>query len=89
MIKGCKKNIIHITNTGSPYFEEAYFIVRRGGDIDISEDDIVKEASRIADMTNISYKNKSSRSCRFRFSYFLYGASVCSIIFGIATLIMG
>ncbi len=88
MIKGCKKNIIHITNTGSPYFEEAYFIVRRGGDIDISEDDIVKEASKIADLTSSSYKSKNNKRNKFRFSYFLYGASACSIIFGIATLVM-
>ena len=32
MIKGCQKKIIHITNTGSPYFEEAYLVLRRGGD---------------------------------------------------------
>lgn len=89
MIKGCKKNIIHITNTGSPYFEEAYFIVRRGGDIDISEDDIVKEASKIANLTSSSYKNKTSKRNKFKSSYFLYGVSACSVIFGIATLIMG
>jgi len=89
MIKGCKKNIIHITNTGSPYFEEAYFIVRRGGEIDISEDDIVKEASRIADLTGSSFKEKNIRKNRFRMSYFLYGASACSLIFGIAALMLG
>lgn len=86
MIKGCKKNIIHITNTGSPYFEEAYFIVRRGGDIHISEDDIVKEASKIAHLTSLTYKERSKKLLGFRLSYFLYGASVCSIIFGIAMI---
>ena len=86
MIKGCKKNIIHITNKGSPYFEEAYFIVRRGGDIDINEDDIVKEASRIASLTSKSYKEKNKYCSKIRLSYFLYGASVCSIIFGLAMI---
>ena len=28
MIKGCQKRIIHLKNTGSPYFEEAYFILK-------------------------------------------------------------
>ena len=89
MIKGCKKNIIHITNTGSPYFEEAYFIVRRGGEIDISEDDIVKEASRIADLTDSSLRKSGKRRSRLTLTCFLYGASVCSLIFGIAALVLG
>lgn len=89
MIKGCKKNIIHITNTGSPYFEEAYFIVRRGGDMDIPEDDIVREASRIAGITSDSYKRKNGRKRYIRLSFFLYGASLCSLVFGLIMLICG
>ncbi len=88
MIKGCKKNIIHIRDTGCPYFEEAYFIVRRGGDIDISEDDIIKEATRIASQTSSTFKGRNSKGNRFRLIYFLYGASVCSIIFGVAAIVM-
>ncbi len=88
MIKGCKKNIIHITNTGCPYFEEAYFVMRRGGDIDVSENDIVKEASRIANTTASDLKSKASRSKQAKLSFFLYGFSACSIIFGIAAIML-
>ena len=88
MIKGCKKNIVHITNTGCPYFEDAYFIVRRGGEIDISEDDIVKEASKIANLTGDAFKEKNKRAKMFRLSYFLYGASLCSLIFGIIAILL-
>lgn len=87
MIKGCRKNIIHITNTGSPYFEEAYFIVRRGGDIDIPEDDMVREATRIAGITNDAYKRKSGMKKNLKLSFFLYGASVCSFLFGLFVLL--
>ncbi len=87
MIKGCRKNIIHITNTGSPYFEEAYFIVRRGGDMDIPEDDIVREASRIAGITGDAYKRKNGRRKHLSLSFFLYGASLCSLIFGFFILL--
>lgn len=87
MIKGCRKNIIHITNTGSPYFEEAYFIVRRGGDIDIPEDDMVREATRIAGITGDTYKRKNGRKHHVRLSFFLYGASVCSFLFGLLVLL--
>lgn len=88
MIKGCRKNIIHVRDTGCPYFEEAYFVVRRGGDITASEDDIVKEATRIAALTADSLKGRKSRVARAIFLSFLYGASVCSIMFGIAAIIL-
>ena len=88
MIKGCRKNIIHITDTGCPYFEEAYFVVRRGGDIEISEDDIVKEASKIAENASDAVKSKKAKGSYVRFAFFLYGASACSIIFGIVAIAM-
>ena len=87
MIKGCRKNIIHITNTGSPYFEEAYFVVRLGGDVDISDDDMVREATRIAEVTGDEYKKKNSKKRRVRLSFFLYGASVCSFVLGLIMLL--
>ena len=48
MLKGCQKNIVHLKNTGSPYFEEAYFILnekRKNHTED--ENNLVKEANRI------------------------------------------
>lgn len=48
MIKGCQKRIIHIKNTNSPYFEEAYFVLRDGCDPMITENDMLKEALKIA-----------------------------------------
>ncbi len=49
MVKGCKKNVIHLKNTGSEIFEEAYFIISdKAGTKGKNESDIVKEASKIA-----------------------------------------
>ena len=89
MIKGCQKRIIHITNTGSPFFEEAYFVLKRGGDTNetVRDDDMVKEAMRIAGETAKGASPAARRRRRRRGSMLLLGASLCSLLFGIAMLI--
>ena len=48
MVRGCKKSIIYVKNTGSEYFKEAYFILNEGGGVGvIGERDLVSEAKRI------------------------------------------
>ena len=49
MIKGCQKRMIHVKNTNSPYFEEAYFILKNDVDPEPSENDMLTEAQRIAE----------------------------------------
>ncbi len=87
MIKGCRKNMIHIKSIGSPYFEEAYFVVRPGKCDNLSEDDIVREASRIAGITGDSFKRGKLTRARLCRSYFLYGASFISFLFGLFMLV--
>lgn len=89
VIKGCQKKIIHITNTGSPFFEEAYFILRHTGDGPdcINGDDMVREAMRIACETSKSVAPSARRRRRSRGTMLLLGASVCSLLFGIVMLI--
>ena len=89
MIKGCKKNMIHIRSLGSPYFEEAYFIVRAGNDDGPGEDDMIREATRLADITGDSYKRGRIGRSNKGGKFFLYGASVCSLLFGLVMLIWG
>ena len=48
MIKGCQKRMIHVKNTNSPYFEEAYFVLKNDVDPDTRENDMVLEAQKIA-----------------------------------------
>ncbi len=91
MIKGCQKKIIHITNTGSPYFEEAYLILRRGGDFsdgeDTSEMDIVQEAVKIAEEGSAALAPRRERKRRRRNRAFFCGISLCSFLFGLVMLI--
>lgn len=86
MLKGCQKKIIHVTNTGSPYFEEAYFILRRGGDIPVGDDDMVKEALKIARSSAAALKPGDARRRRIKASIFLFGVSACSFVFGLIML---
>ncbi len=47
MIKGNQKKVIHVKNTESGIFEEAYFILKEDISKNLSEGDIISEANRI------------------------------------------
>ena len=52
-MRGYQRKILHLKNTGSYLFDEAYFVLSRDGeDLHIGEDDMVKEANRIIDDKN-------------------------------------
>lgn len=87
MIKGCQKNIIHLKDTGSPYFEEAYFIVKRGSDIEALGDDIIKEATNIVENSVRTAKSRSFIQKQAKGRVFFFGLSSASLIFGIVMLI--
>ena len=49
-MRGYQKRVIYLKNTGSPLFDEAYFIVSREGEATgLGGGDMVCEASRIID----------------------------------------
>ena len=49
MVKGCQKRTIHIKDTGSKYYEEAYFVLKPGvSESKISSGDMISEAMKIA-----------------------------------------
>lgn len=83
MIKGCQKRIIHLKNTGSPYFEEAYFILKDDSVLPC-ENDMVKEALRIAEAS--TSKGKASKNLLSRLIPALIGAAAASFLFGIILL---
>ena len=76
MIKGAQKQLIVVRTQSSPYFDEAYFVLRR--EIESQKHkktDILKEANRILEESTLSYQSpqkkkvcenedKVSRSCR-------------------------
>ena len=48
MLKGCQKKIIQIKDTGSKYFEEAYFIIKNESlKSEINECNIIRDATAI------------------------------------------
>ncbi len=50
MVRGCQKKTIHIRDTGSKYYEEAYFILRPGvNEVRAGDKDMIREAVRIAE----------------------------------------
>lgn len=87
MIKGCQKRIIHISNPQSPYFEEAYFVLKRSGEGGTSCDaDIIKEAMRIADEAVRPAKARAKSARRARAAAAVMGAATLSLIFGAVML---
>ena len=47
-MRGCEKRVVFLRDTGSRFFAEAYFVLRRGvGEEDASEAEMVREAQRI------------------------------------------
>ena len=49
-VRGYQKRVIYLKNTGSPLFDEAYFIVSREGEATgLAGGDMVYEANRIID----------------------------------------
>lgn len=47
MLKGCQKKIIFLKDTGSDFFEEAYFIIKNEYE-GMNDIDIISEATKIA-----------------------------------------
>lgn len=63
-MRGCEKKVVHLKNTGSALFEEAYFIIKENSEpcgTDEGKDvDLVREASRIiAENTDFEVKRRS------------------------------
>ena len=76
-MKGCQKRVVFLKNTGSPVFEEAYFIVRadkNGAEICKKDGDIVSEASRIVDEMLGKKKREGSGTGILCAAFFLFGA---------------
>ena len=87
MIKGCQKKIIHLKNTNSPYFEEAYFVLKSSSDGNANENDMLKEAVRIAESTCVfanATKKNVIPSIKKALPLIL---SLCASTLGLATLI--
>ncbi|MBO5286547.1 MAG: hypothetical protein J6B34_00325 [Clostridia bacterium] len=72
MIKGCQKRIVFLKDTGSDYFDEAYFVIKPCA-VEKSESDIILEATRIANEAIEKGNDKEKNRGLFRVISFLLG----------------
>ena len=85
-VRGYQKRVIYLKNTGSPLFDEAYFIVSREGEATgLAESNMVCEANRIIDESlSVECEGKQKDAVRRIFSFllpFLLGAVISTAIF--------
>ena len=74
MVRGCQKRTVHIRDTGSKYYEEAFFILKPGALEASSETDMIEEALRIAD-NSLRAASPSKRKRKHKVSSVLYFAA--------------
>ena len=89
MVRGYQKRIIHLKNTDSAVFDEAFFLVNEKNTQGMGEKELIMEANRIVDE---SLRNKEKRAKKIkeyilRAGMLLIGASVSSVIWLLLTLV--
>ncbi len=93
MVRGCKKNVVYIKNTGSAVFKEAFFVV---GDEEAAhakgEEELVSEAHRIIEKKLRGEWSLGEEAGFFRkalllikkcWAPFLIGAGTATLIFAL------
>lgn len=92
MVRGCQKRTVHIRDTGSKYYEEAFFILRPGALDSNAQSDMIEEAMRIAEETLNSAvpekkrKKKNTRDLLIFASGFISGALAAAAVLLIVLL---
>ncbi|MBP5209361.1 MAG: hypothetical protein J6125_00725 [Clostridia bacterium] len=85
MLHGCKKTVIHLSETDSEMFDEAYFILRGGAKTPPpAERDMVKEANRLLERAKTEGDRARERARRRRLYgllCFLSGALSSAVLF--------
>lgn len=88
MIKGCSRRMVILKDTGSDFFEEAYFVLKTDSPFCSlrNERDFLNEANRIvSENRSDSFAFPQAHQPKFRlFSFFIgiaVGAAVCAAAF--------
>lgn len=96
MLKGCKKNVVYVKNTGSELFDEAYFIVSDAAVTKCKgESDMLREANKIISGSPVcsyfpSEKEESKKSKKEigKAAWFMLGAAVTAALNAVIYLII-
>lgn len=90
MVKGCQKRTVHIRDTGSKYYEEAFFILKPGAFDPESQGDMLEEAIRIAEETlssSLPEKEKKKKRHKRDFALLASGFGIGAVISAIIIII--
>ena len=89
MVKGCQRKTIHIKDTGSKYYEEAYFVLRPGVSETVRRDnDMISEAIRIAgESMNCAYPAKKKNKAFSRVVSFVAGVISGGVLSAVVLLL--
>ncbi len=90
MVRGCQKRTVHIKDTASRYYEEAFFILKPGALDPDSQSDMIEEAMRIAEESlsvSVPKKGKKKRILRDVIT-FASGFALCAVICAVISFVV-
>ena len=92
MVRGYQRRVVHLKNTGSESFEEAFFLVRESESHTLSERELLREANRIVEeSTDALTKRKRCSTFLthpiYSLSLVLLGGAISSIIWILSTIV--
>lgn len=79
MVRGYQRRIIHLKNTESEMFDEAFFLVNERNSARVGEKELIREANRIVDE---SLRNRDSKRKRMIETVMRIGICVIGVLFG-------
>ena len=80
-MRGYQKRVIHVKNTGSNVFEEAYFVLKEDFKSAPSRTSLVDEATRIINENTVGRKKGILKGIRVALPAFLVGVLISVIVF--------
>ncbi len=82
MIRGNQKKVIHIKNTQSCIFDEAYFILKEDSSISVPKNDMINEANRIIEenLKGVCDGRKEGRLFVYKRLAFLFSAVAAAVL---------
>ena len=88
MVRGYQKRVIHLKNTESDAFDEAFFLVSRTRGEKMDDSELIKEANRIIEQSTSGKRERGFFSLmRAAILPFLVGAAFSSILWILLTIV--
>ena len=89
MVKGYQRKMICVKQTGSEWFEEAYFLLRQDTEEPLYDEEcLIREANRIVSEQRRGESRPVSHMLRQRLFWSLLGAAVAFLLCAVVLLLM-